>query len=725
MNGRSKPIYEFGEYVLIPAERLLLKDGSPVQLPQKAFDVLVVLVENAGELVDNKQMLEKVWPDSFVEEANIQVQMSSIRKALSENGKRLYIETIPKNGYRFTNEVRTINGSQSHSKAVENELDEIPVVVADASAATLVSSRRKSIAVVVFIAAIAAVGIGFIVFRQLLRRSPPPFEKVSISKITTTGKEMMSAISPDGTNLVYQHSENGKNSLWLRNIPSGAEKQLLEPGVFDLESLVFSPSGDSIYFGKSERNEPASVFKLSIRDGIPIKVIDRINSRVTFSPDANQVAFIRVNSEQSSWDVIIASTSGKEERTIVISQPGELIRYPAWSPISRKLAAFKLNLDADDVGNRYSLVEIDADSGEITPISQERWQTFGDIAWLNDGSGIVFTASKQIAAPDQVWHLDRRTGTAKKLTNDTDNYSAVTLDRNSDLIAAAITTPSSGVWISHDKKDPGTVVPIANGATTQEGDWGVAFGSGNKILYTTRTDGKRNIWSMNPNGTERIRLTNGFWDGSPTVVPNTGDIIYYSQVVGEPHHLWKMAADGTGKTQLTKQLESYPVVTHDGKWLIFTGGDDVKRDIKTIWKVPIAGGDRVQISDKPVRSQLAVSPDGKLLAFATYDDEEGSKLKIMLLSVDTGAQVKLLDTPPGFVPNFRLRWSPDGSAITYVASFGPSWNLWNLPLDGSPPKQLTHFDNESTRDFDWSLDGRLIVAKRKDTNDVVLIRQQN
>ncbi|MGB7068459.1 MAG: transcriptional regulator [Pyrinomonadaceae bacterium] len=119
MNGHPKAIYEFGEYRLIPSERELLKNGTRLSLPPKAFDILVVLVENAGELVDNKVMMNLVWPDSFVEEANIQVQISAIRKVLGESGNRHYIETVPKTGYRFIAEVeQTGNGRPTEKTQV-------------------------------------------------------------------------------------------------------------------------------------------------------------------------------------------------------------------------------------------------------------------------------------------------------------------------------------------------------------------------------------------------------------------------------------------------------------------------------------------------------------------------------------------------------------------------------------------------------------------------------
>jgi TolB-like protein/DNA-binding winged helix-turn-helix (wHTH) protein/Tfp pilus assembly protein PilF len=111
MSVQTKAIYEFGPFRLHPAERRLLRDEAQVRLPPKAFDALVVLVENRGHLLEKDELLRKVWPDTFVEESNLAQHISVLRKALQdgEDGPR-YIETVPTRGYRFIAEVRELDG---------------------------------------------------------------------------------------------------------------------------------------------------------------------------------------------------------------------------------------------------------------------------------------------------------------------------------------------------------------------------------------------------------------------------------------------------------------------------------------------------------------------------------------------------------------------------------------------------------------------------------------
>jgi eukaryotic-like serine/threonine-protein kinase len=109
MSLQTKVIFEFGWFSLNPAERVLLREQVQVRLPPKAFDALVVLVENRGRLLGKDELLRTVWPDTFVEESNLAQHVSILRKALrdGEDGFQ-YIETVPRHGYRFIAEVREL-----------------------------------------------------------------------------------------------------------------------------------------------------------------------------------------------------------------------------------------------------------------------------------------------------------------------------------------------------------------------------------------------------------------------------------------------------------------------------------------------------------------------------------------------------------------------------------------------------------------------------------------
>src|SRR6185503_10599826 len=121
-------IYRFDTFVLDQEERVLLRGGSPVALTPKVFDLLSVLVESHGHLVTKATLLERVWPDAFVEEANLSVNIATLRKVLGQGPDgQTYIETVRKRGYRFVAGVQEVE-RESPLKVVKNEQETAVVV---------------------------------------------------------------------------------------------------------------------------------------------------------------------------------------------------------------------------------------------------------------------------------------------------------------------------------------------------------------------------------------------------------------------------------------------------------------------------------------------------------------------------------------------------------------------------------------------------------------------
>jgi TolB-like protein/DNA-binding winged helix-turn-helix (wHTH) protein/Flp pilus assembly protein TadD len=117
---QARHIYEFGPFRLIPEERQLLRDNQPVPLTPKSFDLLVVLVENSGHLIEKAELMKRVWPDSFVEEANLSVNMSALRRSLGEGpNEHQYVETVPRRGYRFVADVKEQRNERMESASSE------------------------------------------------------------------------------------------------------------------------------------------------------------------------------------------------------------------------------------------------------------------------------------------------------------------------------------------------------------------------------------------------------------------------------------------------------------------------------------------------------------------------------------------------------------------------------------------------------------------------------
>lgn len=138
MELKTQRLYEFGPFRLDAAERVLFRDNQPLSLTPKAFDTLLLLVENSGRILEKESMLRAIWQDTFVEEANLAVNISALRKVLGERqGGGQYIETVPRRGYRFIAEVRQINTPPA---AADDALRNLPVNPQDNLLATTVTA---------------------------------------------------------------------------------------------------------------------------------------------------------------------------------------------------------------------------------------------------------------------------------------------------------------------------------------------------------------------------------------------------------------------------------------------------------------------------------------------------------------------------------------------------------------------------------------------------------
>ena len=252
-----KRLYEFGPFLLDPAERVLTREGRPVPLTPKAFDLLVVFVENGGHLLGKKDLMEAVWPDSFVEEGNLTFTVSSLRKALGEDRKEpQYIETVPRSGYRFVADVRVLGGD---SGAGQGERDARPgpgfppaVESVRPPAEVGGSSRlRKFLAPLTVLVVAAAVAAGLYAYAG---RGRPGGESVdllrgaTVARLTTTRNAVDAAISPDGKYVVYVVDEARQRSLWLRQVATNSHAQVIAPSAVLYLDMFFSRDSEYVYY---------------------------------------------------------------------------------------------------------------------------------------------------------------------------------------------------------------------------------------------------------------------------------------------------------------------------------------------------------------------------------------------------------------------------------------------------------------------------------------------
>ena len=180
-----------------------------------------------------------------------------------------------------------------------------------------------------------------------------------------------------------------------------------------------------------------------------------------------------------------------------------------------------------------------------------------------------------------------------------------------------------------------------------------------------------------------------------------------------------MDACGKNKKQLTDGGgESFPSVTSDGNWVIYTS---LSKARNSLWKISTQGGEPQQLTRDCLCIKPVVSHDGTRVACA-YRTDEADKWKIAVLSMEDSRLLTIFALPNPY--NQLLRWAKDDSALTYLEKRDGVHNVWRQPLDGSAPTQLTNFTEDLIYAYDWlpEDDGRLVVSRGIKTRDIVLIQ---
>lgn len=166
MTLQANPLFEFDRFRLDPAEHLLQCDGKPVPLTPKAFEILVALLQSNGRLLTKDELMRKVWPDSFVEEANLTVNISALRKVLGDgSGGKQYIETVPKRGYRFVATVTELEGTSPAKLPAAAPTQIEPETTPPGPLTPEISSPRGWIVALVLAGIAASIG-GYVTYRH-------------------------------------------------------------------------------------------------------------------------------------------------------------------------------------------------------------------------------------------------------------------------------------------------------------------------------------------------------------------------------------------------------------------------------------------------------------------------------------------------------------------------------------------------------------------------------
>jgi eukaryotic-like serine/threonine-protein kinase len=565
--------------------------------------------------------------------------------------------------------------------------------------------------------ALALLGIG--VYRFVGReRSRLPFQTMMIERLTTAGKALNVAISPDGKYVAYVTGEEGKNSLWVRQTATRSDIEIIAPTEGYYGGLTFSPDGNYVYYVRSRSADlSGALYQISALGGASRKVVEHIDSPVSFSPEGKRMAFLREN-DGGETAVVVAGVDGSGERQISARKiPGIFVGFGmAWSPDGKNIA-----IGAFSGGECYVMTVQVAD-GSVRQVGSKGWRLVLRVAWLADSSGLVLGAEEAPNTPVQLWELSYPDGAARRITNDLNDYVDLDVTADSSTLVTVLRELRSNLWLD-SRGTASQAKQISFGAATQEGLFGLAWTTEGRIAYASLASGGRELWVVDADGNHPQQLTSNAnleFFSSPSACPD-GSILFASGIMGAAN-IWSIDADGGNRKKLTQEgTNGVPSCSPDNKWVVFNssrGGD------YTLWRVPLPGGTPEQLTDY-ASSFPVVSPDGKWIAFNDYAHSGSRSSKIGVIPFAGGRPVKTFDYPglSNVGHPIIIRWTQDARELNYIRDQQGVSNIWAQPFDGGPPRQITDFTSGQIFNFAWSRDGRqLALARGSQTSDVVLIR---
>jgi Tol biopolymer transport system component/predicted Ser/Thr protein kinase len=583
------------------------------------------------------------------------------------------------------------------------------------------AARRAALQRQLVLAALAVVvlaGIGYGIYKLVgTRPASAPFQAMKITRLTSTGKVREAVISPDGKYIAYVQEDAGQQSLWMRQVATEGNVQIVPASDQEFIGLTFSLDGDFVFYVRSEKEDVSyrSLYRVPVLGGESRKLVFDIDTPITFSPDGKQFAFVRRDPAHGKTLLMIASADGSNIHALASRNvPGFMTESagPTWSPDGKLIAASALI-----PGARQDTVVVSVEDGAQKPLTNHPWAWVGRMAWTPDGSSLIMTASDQESVnASQIWQVSYPAGVPRRITNDLNNYTGVSLTLDGSRLVTVLSNITANLWMA-PKGNAGEAHQITSSEASDAGRAGLSWSGNNKIIYTSYGGNQPGLWSVGPQGASPTRLISDshalLW---PAACGDSGSVVFSSARSGNVN-IWRVDAEGGNLQKLTggkADIESE--CAPDGRWVYYVS---VVSGTPTLWKTSIDGGTLTQVRDR-WSMWPAISADGKWLALLTIIVKERQVLTLEVRSLE-GGEVKSLPFPQNAWLGTPFLWSPDSRALTYIATTKGVSNLWALPTDGGQPRQITDFKSERIYNFAWSRKGDLAVSRGTESSDVIMI----
>ena len=565
---------------------------------------------------------------------------------------------------------------------------------------------------------------GFGVYKWFNRAAPVShFSEIRLSRLTNSGNAIDATISPDGKYVVYVLSDRSSQSLYIRQVSTANDTEIVAPARVGYFGITFSPDGSELYYAIKANLDAGTLYRIPVLGGTAVKVLDRIDGPVSFSPDGTQFVFVRGNYPNAGESaLVIANLDGSGERNLAVKKNPDrfsplFFTGPSWSPDGKIIASTLAT-----IGGRSKVVGFSVADGSERDLSAQSWLFSSRVNWLPDMSGLLVVAGDSVINA-MLWVISYPDGQARRITNDLNSYRAIGLTQDGKRFTTVQSQGIVNLWVVPDGDATKAVrLPTGNVSSFFSATGSnVTWTPDEKILFVSNESGKPDIWLADSNGNNRKQLTaNSAGNVSPVVTPDSRYVVYVSGQDGN-RSLWRMNLDGSNPLRLTTgAADGFPTISGDSRWVVYTSLEGAK---PTLWKVSIDGGTPVQVTDH-IATASAVSPDGRYIAYLYPEspDPFAPPNRLAVIPFDGGTSGSPFELPAATTVSTVVHWAHDGKSVLYSATANNVTNIWAQPVDGGPPKQVTDFKDLLMTGFAFSSDGkRLICTRGTLVRDAILV----
>jgi serine/threonine protein kinase/Tol biopolymer transport system component len=562
--------------------------------------------------------------------------------------------------------------------------------------------------------------------------APSSFLQMTITPITSTGNVHSTSISTDGKWLAYVQDDKVGHGIWVRQLGTGSSAEVVPGSQGEITGLTFSRDGNYLYFVKRDESVGiGTLFQVPSLGGVPRQLIVDVDSPIDFSPDGTKIVFVRQVSKNKTSDLMIANADGANESSLLtLHSPAYLSSSgPAWSPDGQRIAVAETP-NGDFL--KFDLETVAVASGVKTRLGIRDWGGPRQLAWLPDGSAIVFAAPvDKMSLNPQIWQVSYPEAEARRITNDLNFYIGTTITADGSALAtvqvslvANLTITNFGSVISFSSPRQ-----VTSGVGRADGLGGITWAPGDNIIYGYYSGGAIRLASVAPDGSKlrdlALNAVEPLW---PAACGDGQRFVFSARNQSQGISVWRAAVDGGNLKQVTTgTLDILPACSPDGKFIVYSDASDPGH----VMRASIEGGTPTQVT-KEFMVSAQISPDSQTLA-AFYRPDPSKAPKIAIVGLEGGEIRRLYDIPNEARTGaddggHKLEWTKDGKNVIYSVYKDEVASIWAQPVaaPGAPlaaPKRIASFPPET---HVWaasiSPDGKQILySSGRDVTDAVLI----